>query len=464
MLRFERMFYVACIVILIFSFVHHQSSKASLLTGFEEGFTGVAEKVAPVVVNISAEGTVNQSPVANPFQGTPFEDFFHQFSSPQFKQHFTSLGSGVIVRKNGYILTNAHVIRNASKISVILSNGTTFRNAKLIGTDPRVDLAVIKIDSKNPLPEGLLGDSDKIKVGSWAIAVGNPYGFKSTVTVGVVSAKGRNLPGESQATYHNLIQTDASINPGNSGGPLVNINGEIIGINTSIATPTGGSVGIGFAIPINTAKSELDALITQGKVVHGYLGVYTQPMTPELLKAFGVTTGVLVADIIQNSPAAKAGLQRGDVILKYNEKKIETPEDLQDTVNQTPVKSIVHVQVKRGKEILTFNATIKEIPSLEQGEKTATAYWGLHLKEITPALAQTYNLHGSTGLLVTQVDPDSLAAMAQVVPGDVILEVDRQPVGNLEQLKKSIEDSLSNTVLLLVQHQGTLRYVALNKK
>lgn len=464
MSRLERFGYLLLVAFLALSLSHQKSSKAALSTSFEDGFANVAEHVSPVVVNISAEGTTDQSPFANPFKGTPFEDLFHQFYGPQFQQHFTSLGSGMIVRSSGYILTNAHVVRGTDKISVILSNGKTYRNAKVVGTDPRIDVAVLKIDPTNPLPQGVLGDSDKTRVGEWAIAIGNPYGFKSTITVGVVSAKGRNLPGESEATYHNLIQTDASINPGNSGGPLVNVDGEIIGMNTSIATPTGGSVGIGFAIPMNTIKAELNDLIANGKVVHGYLGVYTQPLTPDLQKAFDVSSGVLIADIMPDSPAAKAGLRRGDVVLKFNGKKIESPEDLQDAVNQTHVGASVPLLVMRGKESLTLTATIEELPSTPQGSQTSHAYWGMHLKQVTPALAQSYGLSETSGLLVTDVDPNSMAALAQISPGDVIVEADRKPIATLAQFEKVVNGNLSNTIVLLVRHQGASRYIAFSKK
>lgn len=467
MARLERWFYVACMMAMVlFVWLTRETprSEAALLENFRDGFTQVVARVTPVVVNISAEGTVNSSPFPSPFQGTPLEPFFKQFFGPQIQQPFSSLGSGIIVRKDGYILTNAHVIENANNISITLNDGTVIKNATVVGKDPRYDLAVIKVSTNHPLPEGVFGNSNTLKVGEWALAVGTPYGFNESVTVGVISALGRNLPNQSEATYHNLIQTDASINPGNSGGPLVNIQGEIIGINTSIASPSGGSVGIGFAIPANTAKSELADLIHTGKVQHGWLGIYMQPITPDLAKAFGIDSGVLISDVVPNSPATAAGLQRGDVIMALNSQPIQQVSDLQDTVASLPVGTTTHVEIVRNGEALTLPITIGEMPNESTGSNPAPAvYWGLHLETLSPLLARQYGLNESSGILVTAVDSGSPAAQAQITPRDVILEVNQQPVKTVTEFKSIVGKSPHSTVLVLISHQTAHHYVTFEK-
>ena len=348
------------------------------LENLESAFVEVAEKVEPSVVNISAERIIKTRPYPFPnmeeeFRGTPFEDFFRFFhSTPGRSEKLTSLGSGVIIRKDGYILTNAHVVKDASQITVILQSGEPLEVIKIIGSDELTDLAVIKVETKRPLSEAVLGDSDKIKVGSWAIAIGNPFGFSSTLTLGVISAKGRPLQADGGITYRDLIQTDASINPGNSGGPLVNIKGEVIGINTAIATPTGGSVGIGFAIPVNLAKNIMNDLINKGRVIRGWLGIVIQDLTAEIIKRTGETIGVFVADVHPDGPSAKAGVRIGDVIIEFDGKKVDNVLDLQERAQKTLVGRSVEVVIMRGKERLKRNLTIKERPGKVEKSLTPT--------------------------------------------------------------------------------------------
>jgi serine protease Do len=465
MARYERFIYVILILALLFVAFRTSPSSASLLEQFQNGFVSVVKKVTPVVVNISAQGTVNAAaaPYANGFQGNPFQQFLKQFFIPQYKEQFTSLGSGMIIRSDGYILTNDHVIRNASKISVILSSGKTYRNAKIVGVDPISDLAILKINPHHPLPAGKLGNSDHIQVGQWAIAIGNPYGFRSTVTVGVISALNRDITvhGQAQAIYHDLIQTDAPINPGNSGGALVNIHGKIVGMNTAIATPSGGDVGIGFAIPINIVKSELYQLITKGKVVHGYLGIYMEPLTPSLVKYFGIKKGVLVAQVISNGPAAKAGIKQGDVIVNFNGHKVSSPQSLLDFTIGTEAGTKVMIEVLRGRQKLYLPVVIGARPAVK---KVATAvktpsFWGMHLKTITPSLKQKYNLQMGSGLLVVLVDPNSLAQQAGITPGDIIQQVDRQPIKSVGEFEHLLKTNPTGPTLLLVDHQGFDRFI-----
>lgn len=464
MARYERFIYIIIVLALLFAAFRTSPSSASLLERFQDGFVNVVKKVTPLVVNISAQGTVNTaaSPFQNQFQGTPFQQFFKQFFTPQYREHFTSLGSGMIIKSDGYILTNDHVIRNASKISVILSSGKTYKNAKLVGVDPISDLAILKINPHHPLPSGRLGNSDHIQVGQWAIAIGNPYGFHSTVTVGVISALNRNISvqGQGEAIYHDLIQTDAPINPGNSGGALVNINGQIIGMNTAIATPSGGDVGIGFAIPINIAKNELYQLITKGKVEHGFLGIYMEPLTSSLAKYFGIKKGVLVAQVSPHGPAAKAGIKQGDVIVKFNGHKVSSPQSLLDLTLDTPAGTKVMIQVLRGKQSLYLPVIVGARPTgktLASTTKTPS-FWGMHLKTITPVVKQEDNLQVSTGLLVVAVDPNSLALQAGITPGDIIQQVDRIPIKSVEEFKHLLKTH-SGPTLLLVDHQGFDRFV-----
>ena len=348
-----------------------RSEPAPVAEALQLAFTQVAEQVRPAVVNI---GTVHlakgrRPPAPNPFGEDPvFRDFFEQFFGPrqgprgEFRQ--PSLGSGVIIDKHGYILTNFHVVKGADEITVKLSSKKEYRG-RTVGTDPKTDLAVVKIQPDGELTIARLGDSERLKVGEWAIAIGNPFGLEQTVTVGVISATGRSDVGIT--TYENFIQTDASINPGNSGGPLVNLRGEVIGINTAIVA---AGHGIGFAIPINMVKQVVTQLMEKGKVVRGWLGIAVQPLSPELAQSLGSTgaKGAVVASVHPGSPAAEAGLQQGDLILAFGRTAVDDYHHLQRLVADTEVGKAVTLRLPRKKQPLDVQVRIGEMP-VESGGK-----------------------------------------------------------------------------------------------
>jgi Do/DeqQ family serine protease len=329
----------------------------------ENPFVRVAELVTPSVVNISTVSTGKrrgQSELFHPFGNDPyFRDFFDRFfeGMPRRRQQ-TSLGSGVVIDRGGLILTNNHVIKDADEITVKFANKQEGKG-KVVGTDVKTDLAVIRVDGKTDLPVASLGNSETLRVGEWAVAIGNPFGLDHTLTVGVISATGRSEVGI--ATYENFIQTDASINPGNSGGPLLNIRGEVIGINTAIVA---SGQGIGFAIPINMARKVMEDLIKRGKVTRGWLGIGIQPLTPELSKSFGVgTDGVLVNQVMPKSPAEAAGIKVGDLILMIDGKPLKDPRELQRVIGETEIGKLLEITIQREKEKRTLKVQIGEMPA-----------------------------------------------------------------------------------------------------
>jgi len=362
---------LAIILVLISGASHH----ALATRGAPDSFAELAEKEGHVAVNISTTRVVKGVKRFFPFQGREFRDFFGdeffrrffgEIPEEQMKQ--TSLGSGVVVSEDGYILTNNHVVADAEEILVIFLNKEKYE-AKIIGRDPKTDLALIKIKLDKPIPAARLGDSDKLRVGDWVVAIGNPFGLGSTVTAGIVSAKGRII---GAGPYDNFIQTDASINPGNSGGPLFNLDGEVIGINTAIATRSGGNVGIGFAIPINMAKSVMSQLKEKGKVIRGWLGVVIQVITPEIKEKFSLETteGALVGEVSKGSPAEKGGLKRGDVIISFDGKRVKEMPSLPPMVAATPVgKKVEIIVIRKGKEM---RLTVK-VGELEEETRMAAA-------------------------------------------------------------------------------------------
>ena len=355
--------------------------------------------------------------------GDPLEQFRRFFGQIPREQKQRGLGSGVIISSDGYILTNNHVVGAADEIKVTLSDGREF-TAKVIGKDQKTDLALIKISAKDALPNATLGDSDKTEIGDWVVAIGNPFDVGMTVTAGIVSAKGKFLGGN----YDDFIQTDASINPGNSGGPLFNTDGQVIGINTLIYTRTGANNGIGFAIPIDLARNVVDQLKAHGRVVRGMIGVEIQEVTADLAQSFGLDKpeGALVAAVEKSGPAGKAGIERGDIIVKFNGRDVHDQHELPTYVAQTPINKTVDVVVLRNGKPKTLQVTIGELKEQEvasaKGQEPG-AGWGMKFGDITPDLEQQFHLTGTKGVVVRGVQPDSPASEAGVQPGDVILEV-----------------------------------------
>jgi len=439
------------------------------------GFPSVARATMPAVVNISTSRTVRTGgPQASPFMNDPFfkhffgEEFGRQFQIPRERQE-NSLGSGVIVSPDGYVVTNAHVVDKADEIKVHLSDKREF-TGKVVGTDPKSDIAVIKISGKD-LPTITWGDSERIEVGEYVLAIGNPFGLNSTVTLGIVSAVGRANMGIEQ--YENFIQTDAAINPGNSGGALVNTRGELIGINTAIFSRTGGSMGIGFAIPSNMAKNVMDSLIKTGKVVRGYIGVSIQDLTPKIAKQFGLdkAQGALVGDVVGGTPADKAGVQAGDVITRYNGKPIENTAMLRNAVADTAIGKTVDLEVYRDRKTVPLRITIVEQPadmaraagSVTAGEKS-TALAGLEVSNLTREVARQLNLsRGVQGVVVSKVEPGSPAAESGILGGDVILELNRKPVHNTGEFsKRAAELGKDDAALVRILRNGQRLFVAIN--
>ncbi len=373
-----------------------------------------------------------------------------------------ALGSGVIISTDGYIVTNAHAVKGADKIVVKLEDNREL-NATVVGIDEKTDVALLKIQSPGDLAMATLGDSDALQVGDWVVAIGNPFGLSETVTAGIVSAKGRVI---GEGPYDDFIQTDASINPGNSGGPLLNLRGEVVGINTAIYSQSGGSIGIGFAIPIDSVKNVVEQLKAHGKVIRGWLGVAIQDVTPELAKTFGLkqTQGGLVSDVTPDSPAARAGLKRGDVIVAYNGRHIEAAHQLPALVAATEIGKTVPLTVLRNGESQTLSVTVAEMPAqvAASGTAPAAADWGVTVSDITPDLARRFDLKETTGVVVTDVTPDSPASAVGLQHGDVITEADRKPVHNVGEYNQELAHARGR-VLLLVDRQGQRFFVALSR-
>jgi serine protease Do len=407
-------------------------------------FVTQAKKLSPAVVNISTTQTV-EAPQLFP---EPFQSPFG-YQGP-FRQR--SLGSGFIIEADGFILTNNHVVTNAEKILVKLSDGREL-DAKVIGKDPKTDIALIKIDAAGELPTVSLGDSNKLQVGEWVMAIGNPFGLAHSVTAGIVSAKGRII---GAGPYDNFIQTDASINPGNSGGPLVNMQGEVVGVNTAIYTRSGGN-GIGFAIPINLVKDMLPELKTKGKVVRGWLGIAIQGVTPTLADGLGLEKprGALVANVDIDSPAERGGMKVGDVIIEFDGRKIEQSDDLPRVVARTPVGKHVQVQVIRDKKEMTLPIVIGE---LKEEEVVVSAKekenLGLTVQNVTPQIAHSLGLEWPEGVAVRSVRPGSAADAAGFRRGDVILEMDRKPIKNLSDFETVVRNVKKDEVILVLVDRG----------
>lgn len=445
-----------------------------LLKQVSRGFSRVAKKAIPAVVYIESQTTKEgsaQAPKSNK-KATPespfdrfHEEFFNRFFGapyqdlqPQQKRSETVRGSGFIVSSDGYIMTNNHVVEKATKIQVTLHGGKKVL-ATVVGCDPKTDLAVIKIDEKK-LPSLPFGDSDKLEVGDWAIAVGNPFGLEASVTVGVVSAKGRNQLHITD--FDDFIQTDAAINPGNSGGPLLNIDGEIIGINTAIVSGSGGYMGIGFAIPSNMASRIKDQLIKEGTVTRGWLGVSLQPLDEELAKYYHLENqqGALVSDVMKGSPAEKAGLKQEDIILAYNNTPVDNLSSFRNSVALMPPGTKLNLRVLREGKVKEIEVNIAVLPSEEK--KVKSAKLGFDVESLTPEIARELGVSSDKGLVVNKVDPGSPASMAAIRIGSVILAVNHKKVTTCEEFDLAVSEAVKEgRILLMVQEGPFVRFIAL---
>ena len=424
----------------------------------------LARELKPAVVNVSTKRVEEgwRRLEGSGDEESQFNHFFRQLFGDQPRRTVRSLGSGFIVNADGYVVTNNHVVDGATEIKVTLADGREMA-AKVLGRDSKTDLALLKIDAKG-LPLIALGDSTELQVGEPVMAIGNPFGLEQTVTTGIVSATGRVI---GEGPYDDFIQTDASINPGNSGGPLINSKGQAVGINTALVSQSGGSVGIGFAIPINLAKPVLTQLASTGHVERGYLGVAVQRLTSDLARSFKLDgpQGALVASVSPGSPAMKAGVKSGDVIVEYDGHRIARSDELPRVVAETPIgKDVALVVVRDGKRVTmpVKVARLAEAPAQAVAESKSSAPLGLSVQTLTPGLAKEFGLHESAGVLVRGVEGASPAADAGVKPGDVIAEIDRQPVKIVDDFERAIEKRRpGSSILLLVHRNGGDLYIAL---
>jgi len=448
---------------------YHAPNVSRQIMETSRAFSEIVSAVSPAVVNISTTKVFKRD--TEPLFEDPFFDFFrpfHDFRMPK-KWKEQSLGSGVIVSPDGYIITNNHVVEKSDEIKVTLLDKRTFKG-RIIGADPKTDIAIVKIDATG-LPTIPWGDSEKLQVGEFVLAIGNPYGLSHTVTMGIISAVGRANVGI--ADYEDFIQTDAAINPGNSGGPLVNIKGELIGINTAIFSRTGGYQGIGFAVPTNMVRPLMSQLIQKGKIIRGWLGVTIQEMTPEISQKFGLekSRGALVSDVTKGSPAEKAGILRGDIVLEFNGKEVKDVATLRNMVSQSKVGSDVSIRILRSGKEYTVRLVIAELPrevaevvpdqmpdDSEMGALTGLTVMGL-TKEISRQLGLSKD---EKGVVVVKVEPASPADEAGIKKGDIIKEIDRKQVNNFEDYNRIASTTKKNeTVLLFVARGDKKFYVTL---
>ncbi|MGY8997413.1 MAG: DegQ family serine endoprotease, partial [Alphaproteobacteria bacterium] len=451
-----------------------------------ESFADLAEELTPAVVSISTESFVSGSGEGLPGvpEGTPFDEFFQEFFDryggdvPQESMP-VSLGSGFIVDAEGYVVTNNHVIEEADKIVVILDDGTELE-ATLVGTDPKTDIALLKVDAGRLLPFVGFGNSDVVRVGDWALAIGNPFGFGSSVTAGIISARQRDIR---SGPYDDFLQTDAPINRGNSGGPLFNMDGEVVGVNTAIYSPSGGSVGIGFAVPSNLVSRVVDQLKEFGRTRRGWLGVRIQSITPEIAEAFGLPGdgGALVASVTPDGPAEGAGLEAGDVIVRFNGTEITEMRELPRAVADTDVGRAAEVIVIRNGEEMTFDVVLGELEEFEQQLASGTDagqdedaddkqkpvsnnVLGMVVRPATPELAQQMGLDPNVaGLIVTDLEPGSPAMRAGILPGDLVLEVGKETVDTVEAMAEQVEaarDRESRSIVVRIERNGDAQYLA----
>ena len=408
------------------------------------------ESATPATVNITSTQVVVDQ--ANPFlRGDPmFDEFFRRFMNPRASTTSQSLGTGVIINKDGYVLTNEHVLAGATQIRVGLSDGRQF-DAQLIGGDPASDLAVVRIQTKDPLPTPKLGNSDDVMIGESVIAIGNPFGLNSTVTTGVLSATNRSIRGDGRE-YHGFLQTDASINPGNSGGPLLNMDGEVIGINTAIL---GNAQGIGFAIPINRARRIVDDLIRHGEVQATWLGFSLQELTPALRDAMGSeqANGVLVSNVFAGTPAAQAGVQRGDIVVSLDGSPVRSRREFYDISRGITVGDHAKLALDRSGKKLALEIEAQRFPEA-RADELAQVLLGLELADRSPALEKQYGLRSDRGLVVQHVVPHSAAEDRGLRPGDLVLQLGDERVDDRASLRKAIPKILGQDGVVVVVQRG----------
>lgn len=470
------------VAVAVFIFVQSGSTATSKVQGLPS-LADLAERLKPSVVNISSE-TVEKAPRGGVpgipgSPGDPWNEFFRRFfegpggpgfpggprQSPRKRQN---LGSGLIVdSKEGLVLTNNHVVEKATKITVTTLDQKK-RKATVVGRDPRTDLALLRVEIKKgeTLPAVKLGDSDKLRVGDWVIAIGNPFGLALTVTAGIVSAKGRVI---GAGPYDDFIQTDASINPGNSGGPLFNLDGEVVGINTAIFSRGGGNIGIGFAIPVNMAKSLMPQL-RKGSVVRGFLGVTIQTVNDAMAKALGIKEkkGVLVASVAENGPAAKAGVKRGDLILSLNGEKVNAPRELSKMAAQLSPGNKARLKIIRKGKDMTITLKAGKLPDQNQvaalpSKKKVGQKLGIQGENLTPEVARQLGVQSTQGVVIMNVKPSTPAAKAGLRRGDVIIEANQKTVNNVQDLTKALKDKKNGSNLFLIERRGNTHYVVIEK-
>lgn len=457
-----------------------EKSDVETLRNTGEVFADISAKVSPAVVFITTAQEFTQrvpDSYFNPFEDFQNDEFFKRFFGPQLRQRQQQQqqpkerkqirrgqGSGFIISSDGYILTNNHVVKDANTITVKFSDEKELK-AKIIGSDPETDVAVIKVDA-NDLPTVELGDSDKLKVGEWVLAIGNPFGLSHTVTAGIVSAKGRTNIGLPDVQFQDFIQTDAAINFGNSGGPLINIDGKVVGINSAIYSQSGGYMGIGFAIPVNIAKYVYKQIISEGKVTRGYIGIYGQDVTPEMAELLGAKDqkkGIVIHKLVEDGPAAQAGLENGDIIIKKDGKEIDNWDNFRNEVARTaPGTKLTLTVIRDGKEEeieLELATRPGQVAVAEEEEETSEKL-GITVQKLTPELAKQFGFKDETGVIVTNVEQGSPAQEAQITVGTLIVQVSKQKVNDVDEFWKLINKS-GNSILLYVRQDDISRYIVI---
>lgn len=449
----------------------------ALLKQISKGFSQVAKKATPAVVYIESQGVERPQPQTVTRPRTPSENPFDYFNDELLNRFFgfpfnnkpeqpsqkseTVRGTGFVVTADGYIVTNFHVVEKATKVNVTLQNGKKLV-ATVIGTDPKTDLAVIKIDEKN-LSYLIFADSDAIEVGDWAIAVGNPFGLQASVTVGVISAKGRNQL--HIADFEDFIQTDAAINPGNSGGPLLNAESEVVGVNTAIVSGSGGYMGIGFAIPSNMAKQIVSQLIKNGQVIRGFLGVTLQPIDSDLSGFYKLSNvqGALITDVVKGSPADLAGLKQEDIIVAYNGMNVENLSTFRNYVSLLTPGAKLSLKINREGKIQDFDVLVTSLPDEIAGPHSPVQRLGLKVQNLTPDISQQLGFIDEKGVVITHIEASSPAAEAALRPGNLIIAVNRKKVANVEEFNIALTEAAKDgRVLLMVRQGSAVRFVALH--